>query len=166
MKNLIFIIISFSLGFLIGFLSKFTYELNTFKPYDWQEPPVIINCYGKKFSKLHIIRAIEYWTVRNHKLGGYIHRPSSYLCDNEWLEGYIILRVDEKMSGVTLARTKRYTSLNNVVGAVISFQPDSFNLYLLNEHEIGHALGYSHVDVKGHVMHPIHESMGLDFYMK
>ena len=165
MKNLTALIASLLTGLFLGFFVKIAYESNTVKPYAWNEPPIVLNCYGKKFSKLHMTRAIECWAIRNHHFGSYIHNPDPEMCEKEWKEGYIIIRIDETMSSETLARTKRYTSLHKITGAVIKFKPKSFNLYLLNEHELGHALGYSHVEKKGHVMHPIHESMGLDFYI-
>ena len=75
-----------------------------------------------------------------------------------------MLKKQSALADNILASTKRYTSLNKIKGAVILYRPQSFNLYLLNEHELGHALGYSHIEREGHVMHPVHVFMGLDFY--
>ena len=38
------------------------------------------------------------------------------------------------------------------------------NLDLLLEHELGHAFGYGHYDVKGHIMHSLYEQMGPMFW--
>ena len=60
MKKLTALITSLLIGLFLGFFVKITYESNTFRPYEWNKPTIIINCYGKKFSKIHITRAIEY----------------------------------------------------------------------------------------------------------
>jgi len=71
-----------------------------------------------------------------------------------------------KLSPDTLASTRRYTSIDEMRGAVIVYRARSFNLELLNEHEIGHALGMTHVEREGHIMHPLYEKMGELFDLK
>tara|TARA_B110000211_G_C14061285_1_gene545639 strand:- start:1672 stop:2178 length:507 start_codon:yes stop_codon:yes gene_type:complete len=167
MKNLAFLIFSFLLGFLIGSLLKFSYELSSVRPYSWIDPPTILNCYGSDIDEVQIIKAIHFWTVLEHKISFYEHNPSEKACNSEWLEGFIILRKSELLreQRTILASTKRYTSMIKLNGAVISFKPGSQGLSLLNEHELGHALGYSHIEISGHIMHPIYHKMGNDFYI-
>ena len=155
------------LGFSIGTTVKIVYEASIFKPYEWpvNSPPIIINCYGEDFSAAQLTRAIDYWTIRGQHIGFYEHNPSSSICENEWLEGFIILRKSEALrkNDRTLANTKRYTSLTTMRGAVIHYTPGAQNLDLINEHELGHALGFSHVEQVGHIMHPLYHKMGRDF---
>jgi len=40
-----------------------------------------------------------------------------------------------------------------VVGARIEIRADSYDRPLLLEHELGHALGWPHHNVEGHIMH-------------
>ena len=63
------------LGFIIGISLKITYENSTFKSYYWEHPPIIINCYGKSFSKEHIERAINYWEFLGQETLFYLHDP-------------------------------------------------------------------------------------------
>jgi len=161
-------LLSLVIGFFSGTGFKLIYELNAFQPYEWAvtDPPIILNCYGKEFSKLQMVRAIEYWALRGHHIGFYEHDPPSELCEEEWREGFIILRKVNSLSpGSTLAATKRYTSGFRIRGAQIQYTPGAFNLRLINEHELGHALGFGHVDKEGHVMHPHFGKMGRDFYI-
>jgi len=165
MKRLGFILLSLVVGLLIGSGIKYTYEATTFRPYEWDSPPILMNCYGKDFSKLQMIRAIDYWALRGFSIGFYEHDPPEGVCENEWLEGFILIKKDKRLREPALASTKRYTSLNKMKAAVIYYRPGSFNLYLINEHELGHALGFSHVEEVGHIMHPILQKMGQKFYV-
>ena len=113
-----------------------------------------------------MVRAIEYWTLRGEIISKYVHEPSGNVCDHDWLEGYIIVRKETSTKNPsTLASTKRYTSLARIKGAVIRYKPNTSNINLINEHELGHALGYTHVEIDGHIMHPLYHKMGRDFWI-
>ena len=160
--------LSLVVGFVIGIGIKFVYESTTFKPYYWDRPPIIVNCYGEDFSEAQMIRAIDYWTIRGHEIGFYEHNPPKSICESkEMIHGFIILRKAKwyEMDGHTLANTRRMTS-NLIIKAVeIRYKPGSQNLTLINEHELGHAFGYAHVEIEGHVMHPIFDKMGPKFWI-
>jgi len=166
-KKILFTISSFILGFSFGLVFKVAYENASYRPYTWEtnKPPTIVNCYGKDFSELQMIRAIEYWSRKGEDIGLYEHNPSDDICSKTWLEGFIILRKSDNLKENTLANTRRYTVFSSMKGSVISYKPGSFNLNLINEHELGHALGYAHVDVVGHIMHPIYHKMGRNFWI-
>ena len=110
-----------------------------------------------------MIRAIEYWTLRGHKIGFYEHNPPKEVCESSWMDGFIILRKDRSLEHNVLASTKRMTIGITIKGAVIRYQAGSFNLDLINEHELGHALGYNHLEVEDHIMHPDYNRMGKNF---
>ena len=155
-------------GFLIGLGIKFTYESTTFKPYYWKTQPIIANCYGDDFSELQMTRAMHFWTLREEHFGFYEHNPPDILCDSkDMIHGFIVLRKAKwwELDGPTLASTRRMTSGFRVVAATITYRPGAHNLDLLNEHELGHALGYAHVEEKGHIMHPIYGMMGPKFWI-
>ncbi len=164
-KLLLFVLTSFALGFSLGIFIKITYEASTLKPFSWGEPPKVINCYGKDFSKLQITRGISYWAIRGYPLGKYVHKPDPEICEQDWVEGMIILKKSNDLPLHTLASTKRYTNLITVKGAVIHYKPGAFNLDLINEHELGHALGFTHLEVENHIMHPLYHKMGRDFWI-
>ena len=167
-KVIVILFTAFIVGFAIGALVKNTYEKSTIKPYEWKTLPIIVNCYGSDFSETQIIRAIHYWTVRGHDIGFYEHNPPGSICDYQnWERGFIIIRKAGMFdySSDTLASTKRYTSLNVIKGAQIYYRPGSQNLELVSEHELGHALGFVHVEQEGHVMHPLFHKMGEGFWV-
>ena len=65
----------------------------------------------------------------------------------------------------TLAITQRYTNFYRIDSADIMMRVGSQNLDLLLEHEIGHALGYGHVDSPNHIMNPKYEKIGEKFWI-
>ena len=162
------LIASFVTGFLLGLGIKLIYESSTFKPYEWDRAPIIANCYGPDFSELQMTRAIHYWTVRGHQIAFYEHNPPKSICESdEMIHGFIVLRKARwfELEPETLASTKRLTSNLVIKSAIITYKPGSQNLDLLNEHELGHALGYAHLEEEGHIMHPLYFKMGKKFWV-
>ena len=164
-KKVFLLLLSFTLGFSVGLNFKVIYESNSFKPYGWDNPPDIINCYGDDFSKLQMARAISYWTIRGYSTGDYIHKPNPQLCNKKWFKGAILLKKSLNLPHSTLASTRRYSAFSSMQGAVIYYQPGSYNLDLLNEHELGHALGFTHLEIDNHIMHPRYDKMGRNFWI-
>jgi len=162
LKNFMYTLASGILGFTLGLSGKIIYESTSVHAYQWPSAPIIVNCYGPEFPEAAMIKAIDYWTVRGYSIGFYEHSPPPSVCKSEWIYGMIVIRKASfwKLAPETLAQTRRYTSLDVLKGAVIEYRPGSYNLDLLNEHELGHALGMTHVEKVGHIMHPIYEKMG------
>jgi len=152
-------------GFILGLSLKRVYESNVFHAWSWPEPPVIINCYGKALPEAVVVRAIEYWTIRGFPIAMYEMNPSKETCKHKYIEGFIIIRRDANLRNENvLGSTSRYTQINWMKGAVIKLRPGTYNLDLLLEHELGHALGLGHVEVVGHIMHPMYMQMGRNFW--
>tara|TARA_R110000851_G_scaffold91748_3_gene200286 strand:+ start:832 stop:1365 length:534 start_codon:yes stop_codon:yes gene_type:complete len=160
---------SLSGGLFLGTSFKLIFELTTFKPYGWNNdhPPVVANCYGKDFSSMQMARAISYWKTLGYNVSSYVHDPSPDICKQEWVKGYITLRKSRSssMEANTLARTKRYTIGYTVLGAEIFYSPGAQNLDLINEHELGHAFGFGHIELDNHIMHPLYNNMGSRFWI-
>ena len=144
--------LSFLIGFLFGGFAKYAYESNTFKPYGWNSDPVVVNCYGEDFRELQLVRAVEYWALLGYNISFYEMSPTDFVCKQENLEGFIVLRKapNNKLDTSTLATTTRATRALTIVSAEILFQPGAHNLTNIIEHELGHAFGFGHVDIEGH----------------
>lgn len=161
LKYLFLILFSLITGFFIGLYIEHIYEKNTYYPYKWRNPPVLVNCYGDDLFESTSYRAINFWTIRGLAINGYIHNPDD--CEN-LKDGYIAIKKDSKLIGSnTLAYAKKKKLFGSIVYSEIFIRPGSQNLNLLLEHELGHSLGFGHKDILGHIMYPKYDMMGEKF---
>ena len=161
-----FLTISFLMGMGIGSYAIIYYESVATKPWSWKDSPVVVNCMGEDIDNQRIYDAVNFWILQGEKLGPIIYKGSEELCENRQAKYFILLKaaapgqLDLNVYAITSTRRR----LNNIVSATIYFDADTQNLPFLAEHELGHALGYSHVKVDGHVMYPYYEGMGGRFW--
>lgn len=151
-------------GILLGTAVVETYEKSSFRPFEWKHPPIVVNCYGKGMSELHIIQAVHYWTIKGHKFSYIEQNPTNILCQADHINGFIIIK-KKRLPYSTLGETKRRVYMLNIVSAVIYFNSGTYRITNVFEHEIGHALGYNHVEEEGHIMHPIWDKMTNKFWI-
>ena len=158
----------FIVGIVLGKNGLEYYESNTFKPWSWDSAPVVINCYGKEFNQAYIARGVDYWITRGEEIS---FVESSYIpsaCKPDSIDGFIILKKASRgqLKDSTLAQTERRTSvMKGMISATIYFQPGAYKLDYIIEHELGHAFGYTHVDIEGHIMHPSFNMMSNKFWI-
>lgn len=164
-KNFVIYLVSFFVGLAIGGAIIISYEANTVKPWSWASPPIIVNCYGKELNNLYIIPGVEFWTLRGEDIGFIEDNPLDSVCDNDLLDGFILLKKETIKDSKTLAYTRRRTSFGEIRAATIYFNPGVYRMDMIIEHELGHALGYSHVKEVGHIMYPDYDGMGLKFWI-
>lgn len=161
------IFLALILGFLLGITIRSTYELTARQPHKWKYKPAIINCAGKDINKQTIERAINFWISKKEEIYFFEYDSNLKICKNiELVDGFIIIKTqtDEILEKEVLASTKRKSKLNIIQSAVITFKPGTHNFELLLEHELGHAFGYRHRKIPGHIMHPYYDMMGDKFW--
>lgn len=156
----------FIIGFAIGFSAKRYYYDSRFVVAKWEEAPFIVICPNSKVDSHRVSIAIDWWTKRGYEIAGYHHDEDNVICSQgRFVEGIIFIRDKKYIKENVLAETARFMMAFDVVSAEINM-PDS-NRYLIRllEHEIGHALGFGHVEEQGHIMHPILEMTGENFWI-
>ena len=77
----------------------------------------------------------------------------------------ILLKKRNHNDPYTIALTERRVSLGRIRAATIYFNPGSYRLEYVLEHELGHAFGFTHLEEEGHIMHPEYGKMGERFWM-
>ncbi len=158
------ILASLLVGISIGTCIVIEYEQSVFKAYEWDDPPMVANCYGGDFNELYIQQAVSFWENHGHKVAFIEQNPPDILCEAESMDGWIILKMKQQ-DGETLAVTKRRVAFGKIKSSIIYFNPGSYRLENVIEHELGHAFGYKHIDEVGHVMHPEWGKMGPNFWL-
>ena len=163
--KLVFLLLFSSLvGFSLGNFIIRTYDSRAFHPWEWKQPPVIINCYGEDLHELYIVHAVHYWTMLGEKFAFIEQNPSDKVCKNDYIHGFIMIKRKDLNHNV-LGSTVRMVKMGNIVGAVIYFDAGTFKITNVFEHELGHALGYNHVELDGHIMHPLWDKMTDKFWI-
>lgn len=156
------------MGFILGLSGKFIYFQTARQPQSWGENrPIIVNCIGSDIKEETIVNAIKYWSGNGELVPLYIYEQYDSICkNNQQFEGMIVLRIAEVdyLDPTVLALTKTTAKMNVIVSSEIYFRKDTYNFSLLLEHELGHAFGYRHKNIPGHVMNPYYDLMGSKFW--
>ena len=120
----------------------------------WGALPTVRICSNAPISKHRIEEALGFWRALGYEFGTIVYNDETDWCYGDTYFGSIVIMPNQTpFSGPTLAQTKRIAYNELVVGARIEIRADSYDRPLLLEHELGHALGWPHYNVEGHIMH-------------
>jgi hypothetical protein len=138
----------------------------------WEDPlPTIRVCAGSGVTESRLNRAINYWKKLGYDLKDTRFENRTHTCINNGNFGEITILLFEQgiMSGDHLAVTRTHKSADTgeILKAEIFINRYAAEKPLVLEHEIGHALGWLHFNVRHHIMnarYPLcgHTSSGLN----
>ncbi len=157
----------FFAGFAIGTAAVFKYETSNFKPWGWApgDEPIVLNCYGNDFTEIYLDAPVKYWADKGYNIAFVQQNVPPGLCKEDFIDGFILLKKRNHGDPYTIALTERRVSLGRIRAATIYFNPGSYRLEYVLEHELGHAFGFTHLEEEGHIMHPEYGKMGDRFWM-
>ena len=92
LKLLFWTVLSSLVGFSIGNIIIQEYDANTFHPWTWKQPPVVVNCYGEDLDELHIVQAVHYWIMLGEKFAFNEQNPSDKVCSHDYIHGFILIK--------------------------------------------------------------------------
>ena len=117
-------------------------------------------------SAYRVDLAVVWWGIRGHEFS-YVHWDNdNQICNKgTFVYGMIFIRGEGELLPDTYAVTTRLAIAGKMKSASIVIPNENRYMPRLVEHELGHALGFTHVEKSGHMMHPIHELGGEIFYI-
>lgn len=165
-KKYFSLFIIFVVSFFSSYSIKNDFSKLTGKNNQWENPPIIVNCYPAFMPDKRLRQAIDYWESKNFKIAFYEYDPIKAICKKEFVEGFILIKIAryDELGDDTLAFTKRIAHYGIIKSSTIYMEFGTFNYPNLIEHELGHALGLEHKEIEGHIMHPFYHLMGSDYY--
>lgn len=120
----------------------------------WAIEPDIRVCYDTGVSAIRISHAISFWKKLGYKFGS-IRMDASPTCMKAYFGEILITLPESGFNNSQIASTRVYSKLktDEIVKAKIFIMPKDSRRVRVLEHEIGHALGWSHYNKKFHIMH-------------
>ena len=133
------------------------------KKASWKENPDIRVCATSEIDLYRVRSATRFWEKLGYDFGN-IYTDFSPLCMNPRYGEITITLPAGDMGANNMAATKLYTekSTGHIAKAMISIYPKYERKERVLEHEIGHALGWSHYNKKFHIMNPSWQEGGYD----
>ena len=153
-------------GFVLGFFFRVALEGSNLVVAEWREEPIIVVCPDSSLSPVRVAQAIEWWNIRGFKISHFHFDQTNTICsEGRFMDGIIFIRAVGKIDPEFYATTARFTVGSRLFSADILLPNRNRNMDRLLEHELGHALGLTHVEELGHMMHPIHSLGGEKFWI-
>ena len=131
----------------------------------WIGPPNVRVCASAEISLTRTYRALNYWERLGYDFG-IVRKDNFSMCMNPKVGEIIITLPEVGFSSSHMASTRLFTDneTGNIVKAKIFILPKYARKERVLEHEIGHALGWSHYRQRYHIMHPNWSSGGFDSF--
>ncbi len=132
---------------------------------NWQHPPDIRICSDTGVTAFRINHAISFWKKLGYNFGS-VSIDNSANCMRVYFGEILITLPDGSFDNSKIASTRVYSKTNTdeIVKVKIFIMPKDSRKARVLEHEIGHALGWTHYNKKFHIMHSNWIMGGLDTF--
>jgi hypothetical protein len=131
----------------------------------WRKPPDVRVCYNLPIFRYKIERALMFWRYLGYEFGEITYDDTSEYCTGNRTDGAIVIMPNRRYLGdgkYAIATRYSVERAGKITGARIEIAMMAYGEDLLLEHEIGHALGWTHSPTKGHIMYPYLKQSGTN----
>ena len=133
------------------------------QPYKWHSPPIVRVCSGDKDVWNRVDTALDFYRQLGHEFGVVVYGDKNGdSCDGSSPFSITIRQAlfsNKDLRGQTTTRSSGDLILRADV-KILYGHTGADNLIM--EHELGHALGYKHIECRGHVMYPHTNRLGTN----
>jgi len=130
----------------------------------WTMAPDIVICDGIT-TEFRVRQAVRFWERLGYTFGSISSDSDPFNCRRNEIGKIKIMLPDSntKMeNNLAITNTERLVATNENIRATIIIHSFATTKPLVLEHEIGHALGWQHSTMYGHLMNPEVERLGHD----
>lgn len=135
----------------------------------WQEPPDVRLCEGSGVSEVRLRSALRFWERLGYEFGEIIiDNGNTSACFRGGYNGEIVIllfnssEVGDFSDKLAITQTYYHTTHRFIIKSKIYINRYGAQKERVLEHEIGHALGWSHFNRRYHLMHENHDVGGHD----
>ncbi len=168
MKNFLKLLLALVIGLILGSVSGLGYfyykEIRHFRAASWETAPIVVDCTHGALAKIRVQSAIDFWSGYDHHVAFVEMDPSLKICSQDHIYGFIIIKNSNFPWPVLGETTRIGNAKGQISSALIQLSVGNANEPRLLEHELGHAFGYRHMNIEGHIMHSDYDMSGWDFW--
>ena len=126
------------------------------KKFFWSSPPSIVICHHAPIDVESVRKAVAWWSNLGYNFyGPYSSDFLRQKCFDPSPNGYILIMLvsGKNYSDKNIASTRIYSdkNTNEILWSIIELKSDMVGERVL-EHELGHAIGWMHTRIIGHIM--------------